>query len=175
MRIGKKFAPYGRVPKGEPGFKFFRGKHGPRAPLQKGYSIAAEQQGEIEDEPEPPEWMNDGDYWVFTILDEKDGKPFTVDHVAMAIRNDTLFAWVIQASEHYQGAGAEALLPSGFDWRGLDPTKPVMDVSRKLSMLCGTYPDMEWTLCARINGYEPILLGNDSEMIEHIEEKLGAN
>lgn len=173
--IGKKLHPYGRVPYGEPGFKFFRGKTGPRAPLQKGCSIAAEQQGEIEDEPKPPEWMADGGYWIFTVLESKDGKPDTIDHLALGIRDGVLFAWLIQADEHYQGDGAVGLLPEDFNWQGLDPAKKVMDLSRSLYAMQPTFPDVEWTLTANIKGREPVVLGTDSEMLEHIKGKLGEN
>jgi len=171
----RRFAPYGRVPYGEPGFNFDQGKTGPRAPYQKGVAIAAEQQGEIECSLEQPAWMDDGDYWVFTVLEDRDDKPYTVDHIALGVRNGVLFAWMIQENKPYQGDGALRLLPDGFDWLALDPAKQVMDLSRGLFKMTPTYPDMEWTLTARIKGREPIVLGTDSELIEMIEGKLGAN
>jgi len=171
----RRFEPYGRVPVGEPGFKFSVGRKGPRAPLQAGYSVPAEEQGDIECYREPPEWMAGGDYWVFTVLDEKDGTPYTVDHVCLGVREGSLMAWYVQADEPYQGKGAERMLPKGFAWKTLDAGQCIMDLSRRLYKIQPTFPDMQWTLTARIEGRDPIVLGTDAEMLDVIEGKLGAN
>jgi len=171
----RKFLPYGRVPIDEPGFKFSVGRKGPRAPLQVGFAVPAEESEDIECWREPPAWMAGGNYWVFTVQEKVAEKPTTVDHVCLGVRDDVLFAWYVQADEHYQGAGAIGTLPDGFVWETLDPARSAMDIARKFVVAQTTYPDMDWTVTVRIKGRVPLVLGSDSDMIEHIQGKLGEN
>lgn len=159
-----KLAPYGRVPVGQPGFDFPRGKDMSMAPMQKGIELAKQQQWLVKDYAPQPQWVIDGNYTVFSVF--RDGK--VVDHVVVNGDVEDRKVWFVQADEIYEGEEATAALGPDFDWTQVDPIAQVMLVSRILYRIMGTFPDLKWALSGRIKDRETCVLGTDDEAIARL-------
>lgn len=139
--------PLGRVPRGEPGCVFWRGKDGNAVPpTQSGIQIAKDSLEHME-RAEPPAFIVPGDYMVYACKYDD-----VWEHAIVALREDEPMVWLIQCDEFFQGDGAKNIMPEGYRWTALKPESAVMDAHRAL-MRCTMFPEIRnWALISEING-----------------------
>ena len=146
-----KMTAYGRVPAGEPGYDFPRGKDGPLAPMQKGTVIAEQQRGIVTEYAVPPAWMQsceDSDLTLYSVASVFGDDDKLIDHVCFGTRSGVLFAWFVQSDEVYQGDAAEAVMHDGFAWQRMLSHIPwIQEACRDLRRRLGTmFPEQEWAV-----------------------------
>lgn len=168
--------PVGRVPKGEPGFDFYRSKAGTAVPpLQKGVIVASESM-QVMDLAPPAAFLEGGDYIVYGgyLVDEVDGESVRKqEHVAVALRDgDTPFAWVIQLDQVFQGDAAKELMPSDFRWTLLKPDSVLMDMRRTMIRARIMYPEIKQMAMIVDLGDGPRIESADAEFADFVRKAL---
>jgi len=164
--------PLGRVPKGEPGYDFYRSKEGTAVPpVQKGVVVAHESMEHM-DQVEPAAFLEGGDYVVYScsVVEEDGIRP---DHVAVALRDgDTPFAWIVQSDEVLQGDAAEDLMGPTFRWSMLKPDTVLMDMRRAMSRARFMFPEIRHLAIIYDMGPGPQVECMEPEFMQFVQQAL---
>lgn len=134
--------PQGRVPRGEPGHTFYRGRDTAVPPLQKGNKVHIGSQALVDEIP-PPAFIQGGDYMVYACKYE--GKH---EHAVVALlEGDVPIVWLVQCDETFQGDAAKELMGPDYRWTRLKPESCVMDAHRAMMRADAMYPEVKrWAL-----------------------------
>lgn len=172
--------PLGRVPKGEPGYNFYKGTQDNNAvpPLQKGIAIAPESMKFME-EIAPAGFLEGGDYVVYGgyLVDTVDGEDGpeevrTQEHVVVALRHDEAFAWLVQIDKVLQQDAAKDLMGPDFRWTLLKPESVILDMSRAMARAKFMYPEIKKLAVVVDMGDGPSVQSMDGEFAEFIKQAL---
>jgi hypothetical protein len=161
----KRIIPVGRVPRGEPGYNFQRGKN-PKdgkpcavPPLQKGETITPEN-AEYQWIVDAAGFCEGGDYTVFQVTD---GDGIMVgEHIVCALRNKGVpHLWLVQQDHVFQANGAMAMLEDcqvenpadpeadtiKFEWAyWCSALASVQEARRVLIRTQNMFPELKWAM-----------------------------